>query len=93
MDYILMNKHIIPVTIGIIAILGTLGITSPIGQSASADAGGDPNNSDQALENAIERHDKKLNSALEKFVDDNPNNDNGPIQAHDNTHDGKGLDP
>ena len=75
-----------------IALVGMLGITFSYAPTVLADKGGDPNNSDQAQANADERHGKKVVKDLDAIFDDNPNNDNGPIQAHDNTHNGKGVD-
>ena len=46
----------------------------------------------QAQTNADERHEEKADRVEEKFFDDNPNNNNGAIQAHFNTHNGKGVD-
>ena len=87
-----MNLKPMFLTIGIIAFLGIVTITFSYGQTALADKGGDPNNSDQAQANADERHDKKADRVDEKVFDDNPNNDNGARQAHFNTHDGKGVE-
>jgi hypothetical protein len=40
--------------------------------------------------NANERHQDK-NQKLGVIFDDNPHNDNGPTQAHDNMHDNTGV--
>ena len=51
-----MNSKPIFMVVGIIAVLGIVSITFSYGQTALADQGGDPNNSDQAQANADERH-------------------------------------
>lgn len=87
-----MNSKPIFLTIGIIAILGIVSITLSYGQTALADKGGDPNNSLQSQINADDRHNEKVGKQWEAITDDNPNNNNGPEQAHDNTHNNKGVD-
>jgi hypothetical protein len=87
-----MNSKPIFLTIGIIAILGIVSITISYGQTALADKGGDPNNSDRAQQNFEERQDKKIDKAIEAINDDNPHNNKGPIKALLNTVNDKGVE-
>jgi hypothetical protein len=82
-----VNLKPIFLTIGIIALLGVVSITFSYGQTALADQGGDPNNSDQAQINANERFDKKHTQAL----DNDRNEGHGDIQAFENLRDDHGV--
>jgi len=74
-----VNLKPIFLTIGIIALLGVVSITFSYGQTALADQGGDPNNSDQAQINANERFDNDRNEG------------HGDIQAFENLRDDHGV--
>ena len=55
--------------------------------------GGNPNNSEQAQENADERHIERILKEEEAFADDNPNNDHGALTAHIKTfHNERGVE-
>jgi hypothetical protein len=80
------NKNsILALTIAAVMLVGGISIvTSNVIPAALADKGGDPNNKGPSQENANERH--------QDLSDDSPNNDNGKNHAHDNMHDGNGVD-
>ena len=84
-----MNSKQIFLVSSILTLLGIAFVTFSYGQTALADRGGDPNNSDKAQANADERGDKKFDRALERTLSDNPGE--GPLIAHLNIEDGKGV--
>jgi hypothetical protein len=78
----------------VLGILATIAMATTGAISTTfADKGGDPNNSEQATQNAEKRDIKKLEKQQKALGDDNPHNDNGPTQAHDNLHDEHGVQP
>ena len=73
---------------GVLVAMTTLNVLP----SVFAVQGGDPNNSDQSQVNAAGRLLDKMEKALESSLDGNPNNDNGPNQALENTRNGRGVE-
>ncbi|MGB7881331.1 MAG: hypothetical protein WBL44_01280 [Nitrososphaeraceae archaeon] len=83
------KNSILALTIAAVMLVGGIAIvTSSVIPAALADKGGDPNNKGPSQENAKERDLDKF----EDLSDDNLNNDNGKKHAHDNMHDGKGVE-
>jgi len=83
------KNSILTLTIAAVMLVGSIAIvTSSVIPAALADKGGDPNNKGPSQENAKERDLDKF----EDLSDDNPNNDNGKKHAHDNLHNGKGVE-
>jgi hypothetical protein len=79
------KNSILALTIAAVMFVGSIAIvTSSVIPAALADKGGDPNNKGPSQENANERH--------QELSDDNSNNDNGKNHAHDNMHDGNGVE-
>ena len=83
----MMNSKPIFMVVGIIAVLGIVSITFSYGQTALADQGGDPNNSDQASINAQERFESKM----EKALNNDGHEQDGNFQALENLRDDHGV--
>lgn len=82
-----MNSKPIFIVAGIITLLGIVFVTFSYGQTALADQGGDPNNSDQASINAQERFESKM----EKALDNDGHEQYGNFQALENLRDDHGV--
>jgi hypothetical protein len=88
-ETIASKNSILALTIAAVMLVGGIAlVTSSVIPAALADKGGDPNNKGPSQENANERDSDKS----QDLSDDNPNNDNGKNHAHDNMHDGKGVE-
>src|SRR5262245_13407014 len=88
-----MNKQML--ALALVAALGSVVVTmttTNILPAVFADTGGDPNESQQADDNLIDRHSDKVQKESDAVSDDNPHNHIGPGRAHTNMHDGTGVD-